>query len=82
MANQNFLNVLNAKADGFINGSADNSQAILFHNTYIAKSDQDLLEWDKPMTEEQKNKFKYDYKRDEKKKKEKVPSFATSFKSV
>lgn len=62
MANQNFLNVLNAKADGFINGSADNSQAILFHNTYIAKSDQDLLEWDKPMTIEQQNKFKYDYK--------------------
>lgn len=62
MANQNFLNVLNAKADGFINGSADNSQAILFHNTYIAKSDQDLLEWDKPMTIEQQNKFKYDYR--------------------
>lgn len=61
-ANQNFLNVLNAKAEGFINGSADNSQAILFHNTYIAKSDQDLLEWDKPMTIEQQNKFKYDYR--------------------
>ena len=62
MANQNLLNVLNAKAEGFINGSADNSQAILFHNTYIAQSDQDLLEWDKPMTTEQQNKFKYDYK--------------------
>jgi hypothetical protein len=62
MTNQNLLNVLNAKADGFINGSADNSQAILFHNTYIAKSDQDLLAWDKPMTIEQQNKFKYDYK--------------------
>lgn len=60
--NQNFNTVMTAKADGLINGTSNNIEAIMFHNTYLAKEDKDKINPDFPMSTEQKDKFRSDYK--------------------
>ena len=60
--NQNFNTVMTAKADGLINGTSNNIEAIMFHNTYLAKEDKNKINPDYPMNEAQKEKFRSDYK--------------------
>jgi hypothetical protein len=60
--NTNFNTVMTAKADGLINGTSNNIEAIMFHNTYLAGEDKNKIDPNYPMNEEQKEKFRSDYK--------------------
>lgn len=60
--NTNFNTVMTAKADGLINGTSNNIEAIMFHNTYFVKEDKNKINPNSPMTEAQKEKFRADYK--------------------
>jgi len=60
--NTNFNTVMTAKADGLINGTSNNIEAIMFHNTYLAKEDKNKIDPNRPMSEAQKEKFRSDYK--------------------
>ena len=62
-ADQNFNAVTSAKADGMINSSDSGIEAIMFYNTHIAKDDKDLFDPEKPLTPEDKIKFKEAYKK-------------------
>lgn len=60
--NTNFNTVMESKANGLINGTSNNIEAIMFHNTYLAGEDKNKIDPNYPMNEEQKEKFRSDYK--------------------
>lgn len=62
-SDQNFNSVTLAKADGMINSSDSGIEAIMFYNTHIAKDDKDLFDPEKPLSNEDKIKFREAYKK-------------------
>jgi hypothetical protein len=60
--NNNLNTVIDSKASGLINGTSNNIEAIMFHNTYLANENNPKINPNEPMNAYQKAKFLLDYK--------------------